>query len=123
VTEADTRQGGLLAWQWAGYRDFHRDRANLVLHVLTQPLFVTGTLALVTAPISSIWSAPAGLVAMVVAAAAQGRGHQRETNPPLPFRGPFDVAARLFAEQFITFPRFVLSGGLARAWRNTSRDA
>jgi hypothetical protein len=36
---------------------------------------------------------------------------------PVPFRGPLDVLVRIFAEQFVTFPRFVLTGGLARAWR------
>jgi hypothetical protein len=113
----DSREGGLLAWQWAGYDEFHKDRTNLILHVFTQPLFAGGTLTLLSAPLSGIWFAPAGLVAMIVAVAAQGRGHRLEKNPPLPFRGPLDVVARLFAEQFITFPRFVLSGGLSRAWR------
>ena len=28
-----------------------------------------------------------------------------------------DWAARLFVEQWVTFPRYVLSGGFARAWR------
>lgn len=115
--DSDARDGGLLAWQWAGYDQFHRDRANLILHVVSQPIFVGGSLALVSAPLSGVWFAPAGLVAMIAAVAAQGRGHRREPNPPLPFRGPLDVVLRLFAEQFITFPRFVLSGGLARAWR------
>jgi len=47
---------------------------------------------------------------------AQGRGHKLETTAPAPFRGPADVAARLFVEQWITFPRFVFSGQFARAW-------
>jgi hypothetical protein len=117
LVDSDARDGGLLAWQWAGYRDFHQDRANLILHVVSQPLFVGGTLALLSLPLSGIYVGLAGLAAMIVAVAVQGRGHRRETNPPLPFRGPLDVVARLFAEQFVTFPRFVLSGGLARAWR------
>ena len=36
---------------------------------------------------------------------------------PIPFRGPIDVGSRIFVEQWVTFPRFVLSGGLAQAWR------
>jgi hypothetical protein len=32
------------------------------------------------------------------------------------------VIARLLVEQWITFPRFVVSGGFARAWRSTSRE-
>jgi hypothetical protein len=51
--------------------------------------------------------------------AVQGRGHRLEKNAPVPFRGPLDVLARIFVEQWVTFPRFVLSGGFARAWRAT----
>jgi hypothetical protein len=49
----------------------------------------------------------------------QGRGHRGEANPPAPFLGPGDVAARFFAEQLINFPRFVVRGGWLRAWRAT----
>ena len=57
------------------------------------------------------------LAVVIVAAAAQGSGHKHEPNPPAPFRSPLDIVARLVVEQFITFPRFVLSGGWSRAWR------
>jgi hypothetical protein len=114
---SDERPGGLLAWQFAGYADYHRDRRNLLLHVATVPLFWAGTLALAAAPAVVWWLAPAGLLGMALAAASQGRGHAQETLPPAPFRGALDVVARLFVEQWITFPRFVLSGGFARAWR------
>ena len=50
------------------------------------------------------------------AVAAQGRGHGREAVRPVPFRGAADVAVRIVVEQWVTFPRFVLSGGFARAW-------
>ncbi|MFY0580939.1 hypothetical protein ACN28S_47860 [Cystobacter fuscus] len=69
------------------------------------------------APFTSFaWALP-GVVAMVGAMAAQGRGHRMESVAPVPFRGPWDVLARIFAEQWVTFPRFVLSGGFARARR------
>lgn len=38
----------------------------------------------------------------------------------MPFRSPFDVLARLVVEPWVTFPRFVLSGGFVRAWREAS---
>jgi hypothetical protein len=57
---------------------------------------------------------------MVGAVALQGRGHRLEGVAPIPFRGPIDVVSRIFVEQWVTFPRYVLSGGLARAWRATS---
>jgi 2-hydroxy-palmitic acid dioxygenase Mpo1-like protein len=111
-------RGPLLAWQWSLYPDGHRDRRNLAIHVATQPLFVAGVAALLAAaPVGVLWLLGAGPAAMVLAMALQGRGHKLEQAPPVPFRGPLDVLARIFAEQLITWPRFVLSGGLARAWR------
>ncbi len=46
-----------------------------------------------------------------------GRGHKLEPTAPVRFRGPGDFAARIFIEQWFTFPRYVLTGQLARAWR------
>lgn len=125
---SERREPGLLSWQWRGYPEFHRDRGNLIVHVLTQPIFAAGFVALVTAPLAgALWPAfaraGAGLAAMVVAIAAQGRGHAREASPPVPFSGPLDVFGRILGEQLITFPRFVITGGLARAWRESRRTA
>lgn len=116
------RPEGLLRWQWAHYEAGHRDRRNLILHALTAPLFQAGTLVLLAAPVLGP-AALSGLGAMVLAVAAQGRGHRGEANAPLPFRGPLDVVARIFVEQWITFPRFVATGGFARAWRGAARAA
>jgi len=115
--ENTTRNEHLLAWQWRLYGNAHRDRANLVLHLATVPLFLGGTVALALAPAVRPWLAAIGLAAMGAAIALQGRGHHREQQAPSPFRGPRDAVARIFLEQWITFPRFVLSGGFGRAWR------
>jgi hypothetical protein len=111
------REPNLVAWQWSLYPVAHRNRANLILHLVTVPLFMTGTLTAASAPLTRWWYALVGLGVMAVAFAAQGAGHKREENAPVPFLGPGDVLGRIFAEQWINFPRFVLSGGLARAWR------
>ncbi|MFO0683900.1 MAG: hypothetical protein U0234_17720 [Sandaracinus sp.] len=116
------REPNLLAWQWNGYPDFHADRRNLVLHVLTQPIFVAGFVTVLGAPlagslVAAVSSAVGGLVAMVVAIAVQGRGHAQEKNAPIPFAGAGDLIGRILLEQLVSFPRFVLTGGLARAWR------
>jgi hypothetical protein len=114
-------RGSLLPWQLAHYPQNHLDRRNLILHGLTVPLFMLGNLALLTAlPLANGWLALAGPLAMLAAIAIQGRGHRLETHPPMPFRGPLDVFARIFAEQWVTFPRFVLSGGFAHAWREVA---
>jgi hypothetical protein len=107
----------LLQWQWTLYPDGHRDRTNLILHLATVPLFMAGTLALGLAAWLSLWLLAAGPAAMMTAMALQGRGHKRETTAPVAFNGPFDVLARIFAEQWITFPRYVASGGWMQAWR------
>lgn len=105
-----------LSWHRRVYGDAHRDRGNLAIHLATWPLFVGGLVAtIVAAPLGVYWLLAAGPAAMVVAIAAQGRGHRREAIAPPPFRGPADVLKRLFAEQLITFPRFVFSGEAFRA--------
>jgi hypothetical protein len=108
---------GLLARQFAGYPDAHRDRRNLILHASTAPFFVLGTCAVLAAPFTLGWLALAGVALMATAFSLQGRGHGLEAARPAPFRGPVDAVLRIFAEQWITFPRFVLSGGFSRAWR------
>jgi hypothetical protein len=117
------RAGGLLAWQLRNYAEAHGNRKNLVLHVVTVPLFWAGTVAVgAAAPLGSIWIAVAGVVAMVAAIAAQGRGHAREAVGPARFLGPLDAIVRIFAEQWVTFPRFIASGGFARAWKRASSN-
>jgi hypothetical protein len=57
---------------------------------------------------------------MAVSMALQGRGHRGEVNPPVPFSGAGNALARIFLEQWITFPRFVLTGGWWQAFRRQS---
>jgi hypothetical protein len=117
----DGRPDGLLSWQWSLYADGHRHRTNLVLHVLTVPLFWAGTVTAFTALFQgAVLAAGVGLLAMVAAVGIQGRGHAGEPTRPVPFRHPLDAVARLFVEQWVTFPRYVLSGGFAKAWRAAS---
>jgi len=104
-------------WQFRNYPQAHRDRRNLALHAATAPLFVAGTCAVVLAPFSSIWLLVFAVPALALPLAVQGRGHHLEAIPPSPFLGPADFASRLFVEQWVTFPRYVLGGGFARAWR------
>lgn len=116
----DDRGGSLLSWQWSLYPDGHRDRRNLRVHALTVPVFQLGTLALLGGGLVSAWIPGLGFAAMAGAMMAQGRTHRLERTRPVPFRGPGDVVARILAEQWFTFPRFVASGGFTRAWRASS---
>ncbi len=118
-----TREEGLLAWQWLNYSPTHRERHNLLVHALTAPLFVLGTCAVLLTPlVGALWLAPSGLGAMLAVVALQGRTHRGEKIAPAPFRGLGDILARLFVEQWVTFPRYVLSGEFARAWRAGSTN-
>jgi hypothetical protein len=116
----------LLDWQWSLYGDNHTKRTTLVVHVITVPLFQLATLALLASPLvvfssgvtAAALQALGALVTMVLVMALQGRTHRTEAVPPVPFEGPLDVLSRIVLEQWITFPRFVLSGSFARAWRD-----
>ena len=115
----DERGSSLLAWQWSNYPANHRDRRNLLVHALTVPVFQIGTVAVLLSPFVNGWLAPAGLAAMAAAVALQGRTHRLEHNAQIPFCGPGDVVARFLAEEWLTFPRYVATGGFARAWRES----
>jgi uncharacterized membrane protein YGL010W len=109
------REGGLLAWQWRGYSCNHRNPGNLLIHIVAVPMFIAGILAAVTLVLQAQWiGALLALVLAVVTFALQGIGHRREKIAPEPFSGAGDFVARVLAEQFITFPRFVLMGQWAR---------
>lgn len=107
---------GLLAWQWEGYARYHQSRANLLLHIVLVPLFLAGNVALVVGLVRLDWiEALVGAGLMALSMALQGRGHNGEPVPPVPFSGAGNAFARIFLEQWITFPRFVLTGGWWRA--------
>lgn len=117
MTNPSDRSAGLLAWQWALYPAGHSTRANLLIHIVTVPVFEIGTLALLASFVMGLSYAIPGLLMMVGAMAMQGRGHRTEPQAPAKFLGPLDVLARIFTEQWIAFPRFVMTGGFARAWK------
>lgn len=113
--DASDRSGGLIAWQWRTYARNHRSRVNLVVHMFAVPLFIAASLAAVRLLVAgALVPAMLCLGVMVLAFMMQGVGHKLEEAPPVPFKGPFDFLARVFVEQFVTFPRFVLSGGWSR---------
>jgi uncharacterized membrane protein YGL010W len=106
----------LLERQWHQYAAAHHDRVNLVVHAITTPVFMLGTLALAGFAVRPFVGL-AGVAAMLLVVAIQGATHRLEREAPPPFDGVVDVLLRLLAEQWITFPRFVLSGGFVRALR------
>jgi hypothetical protein len=110
----------LLRWQWEGYPRYHRSRTSLLLHFFSVPFFWAGTVLLIAALITLRWlllAVAAGC--MLLALIAQGRGHKLETEPPAKFTSPWNFIARFCLEQWVNFPRFLLSG---RWWNNFRAD-
>jgi hypothetical protein len=107
----------LLQWQWELYPDGHTRRLTLAVHLLTSPLFVTGSLMLGITPIFGWHFAVAGASFMFATVLLQGWTHKQESAKPVAFLGPLDFVSRFFVEQWVTFPRFVFSGKLFEAWR------
>ena len=113
-------RSNLLAWQWNDYAAKHRSRGNLLVHLVGVPLFQAGTVILVVGVgIQSALGIGIAVACLAAAVVIEGRGHARERETPAPFDGPLDFASRFVVEQWITFPRFVLSG----AWRRNFRAA
>jgi len=105
----------LLRWQRDLYPAGHANRLNLVLHLVSVPVFVAGALTLVYALATFAWGlAGLGAAAVVAAIAVQGFGHSREIERPEPFLSPLDFVARFAAENFVTFWRFLASGDFRR---------
>ena len=106
----------LIKWQWTDYRSFHQSRVNLLLHIVVVPLFLIANVALVLALLQGNWTRAAmALVVMALSFAVQGVGHGKEPNPSIPFSSPANAFGRIFVEQWINFPRYVLSGAWYRA--------
>jgi hypothetical protein len=109
----------LLSWQWEGYPRFHGDRVNLAIHIVAVPSFIASAAALAASLATTRWAVAAGsLLTLAAAFLVQGMGHGREVTPAIPFAGLTDAVTRILAEQFITFPRFVITGAWCAAFRN-----
>ena len=109
----------LLRWQWDNYPGAHTSRANLLLHLGSMPFFWLGTVLLLGAIVLSGSLVLLGFGCLLVPLIAQGFGHKRlEPKASAPFTSPWNFIARFALEQWVTFPRYVLSGGWGRAFRD-----
>ena len=107
--------------QWLDYESKHRSPHNLLVHLAAVPAFVAANLTLIAALLLSMWIAAAlSLATMAASLAWQGRCHRNEPEPPEPFSSLAEALIRILLEQWVTFPRFVFSGGWTRALRKAS---
>ena len=118
----------LLEWQWQGYHRYHQTRTNLLIHIVAVPVFLVSNILVIVALVSlcvahiarlSLVLGAIAIGSMALALLMEGRGHGLEPVPPEPFTSKVNAVGRLFLEQWITFPRFVVSGG----WLNNLRQA
>ena len=104
------------------YEKLHSNRNNLLIHLIAVPSFIAGAMLIVYGLFTLNWLSPfVGGALALLSIAAQGRGHKMEEHPAEPFNGPGDFMRRILREQFITFPRFVLSGQWRRQFRAAGR--
>lgn len=109
-----------LEWQLNGYSKYHQSRLNLWIHIVAVPTFISATMSLVSALFRlDITSAIYAVLIMAVSFSVQGLGHSKEANPSVPFDGPTNAIVRIFLEQFVSFPRFFVSGGWYAALKKT----
>ncbi len=100
------------------YALHHRSRANLLIHLVAVPLFLAGNVGiLITLANGTLLLGAVSLVAVTVSLWAQGRGHRLERTPPVPYIGSGDAVRRTLVEEWYAFPKFVFTGGWARALR------
>ena len=108
----------LLRWQWQGYARYHQSAGNLRLHIVAVPLFIAGNVLFLAGILRlAPQLAALGLLVSIASFAAQGVGHKREVVPSEPFASAGQAILRVLFEQWITFPRFVFSGGWSRNLR------
>lgn len=103
------------------YRQQHQHPTNLLLHLLAVPLFILSSLVLLTGVFQlSFVALVIGVLGLIASIALQRRGHRHEDAGTDETSDPPDLKT-LLVEQFVTFPRFVLSGEWWRAWRNRKK--
>jgi hypothetical protein len=118
------RLGELASWQARGYGQYHQTRRNLLVHIVAVPLFLVGNALVLGAILVQAWGLALGSLALsLLAFAAQGLGHKGEPIPSVPFTGAGNAVARIVVEQWVTFPRFVLSGEWAESYRRSAKPA
>jgi len=111
----------LIEKQWSDYEDRHRNRNSLLIHIVAVPVFWIATFQAVGGLFILLLGVPGALgmvfwslVIMAASLFAQDLGHKMEQAAPERFTSAGDFALRIAAEQYVNFPRFVLTGGWLR---------
>jgi hypothetical protein len=100
----------LLSWAWRETPPVHKNRTNLLIHIVAVPMFVLGHVLLLAGLLVDPWLFAVAIPCVAVSLLAQRFGHSLERDQVPPFTGTRDFLRRLYAEQFCNFWRFLLSG-------------
>jgi hypothetical protein len=116
----------VLNQQWSDYSERHRNKTNLLIHIVTVPLVwfaaldVVGGLLLMLVGVGGLKLWVYAVILTGLALFAQSYGNGMEAIKPRPFTNPKDFALNAAAEQFVSFPRFVLSGQWLRNFQTAA---
>lgn len=106
----------ILNQQWSDYAERHRNKLNLLIHIGTVPLVwiaglqVVGGLILMLIGVGGFSTLLTAAFLVAVALFAQAYGNSLEAVKPRTHADAKAFALNAVAEQFVTFPRFVLTG-------------
>jgi hypothetical protein len=113
----------LIQWQWKDYHTFHQSKTNLIIHLVTTPIFIAALFATLYFLVQlKLLLAGLSFLVLVIAFGAQGYGHSLEKNPSIPFASPKQAFQRIFLEQLVTFPRFFFTGGVDKAMKKKNSE-
>lgn len=107
-----------MATDWSDYERVHADRRNLLIHLVAVPLFqISFPLGLICFLSGRFLFAAASILAAAGGMALQKIGHAKEIHEARPFSGPFNFLQRWITEQYLAFPKFVISGRWKRQYK------
>ena len=99
-----------LARQWQEYPSTHQSRLNLVIHVVSVPIFMLASyLVVCSVCLLSLQKLAVGISLIISVIALQGYGHSLELNKARAFGGVGDFLSRILLEQWVTFPRYLFA--------------
>lgn len=111
----------LIESQWSDYSTRHRKRNHLLIQIVAVPLFWLASIQVLGALLLMLMGVPHGFRMLLWAAVliglslgAQAVGRSLEYGAAQPAVSPIEFARRTLVEQFVTFPRFLLTGGWLR---------
>jgi len=98
---------------WRETPQIHRNRLNLLIHLICVPLFICAhvlvVLSVITGSLSGLFM---GLVSIASSVVSQQFGHSLEQESTPPASNTYDIFVGFYAEQLLNFWRFLFSGQL-----------